>query len=436
MSLLSTLQLGVSAIVTFALLLVAVLIESFGMDVGYFYYWYSAICVLVLVLINVLVRWQARSLSQTLNGIETGLLNFKDNDFSVSLPIDVKSESGQLGRIAQAYNQVGEILRQERQSIYQRELLLDKVIQTSPLSMVLTDDNHKVLYSNVAARHMFFAGRRFEGLDFYHLIEQSPQSLQQAIKAGKDALCSLEIEGDEQTYHISQSQFLLNARHHKLFLFKQLTRELNRQEVEIWKKVIRVISHELNNSLAPMSSMAHSGKLLVGEDKKLNLIFDTIEERVEHLNGFIQGYAKFSKLPMPQRKLVEWQAFCDKLQQHCEFVIGDRLPKEAVSIDPAQMEQVLINLIKNAAEAGSPTDQIILTVTKQAQSFVIMVCDRGSGMSDKVLQSALLPFYSTKQTGTGLGLSLCREIVEAHEGKIAINNREGGGLRVTIWLRL
>jgi signal transduction histidine kinase len=95
---------------------------------------------------------------------------------------------------------------------------------------------------------------------------------------------------------------------------------------------------------------------------------------------------------------------------------------------------VLINLIKNAAESGSVVEQIILAVEQQPNQFIVTLSDRGSGMSQQVLQSALLPFYSTKQTGTGLGLPLCREIVEAHEGKMGLSNREGGGLKVTIWL--
>ncbi|MCJ8274389.1 MAG: ATP-binding protein [Psychrosphaera sp.] len=421
----------VTTVILLLIAMVSCLLVIAEFEIPYFGYWLAGVTVVCLGVGLTLTGVATNRMSTMLGALETGLLNFKDNDFSISLPEDKNDE---LSRLAALYNQVGEILRKERQSIYQRELLLDKVIQSSPLSMILTDEKQRILYSNIAARHLFNNGRRCEGMNFHELIEAAPDPLIQAVKSGKDGLFSISGEDEDQTYHLSQSQFLLNAKHHRLYLFKQLTRELNRQEVAIWKKVIRVISHELNNSLAPISSMAHSGKLLAKGDKKLNLIFNTVQDRVKHLNGFIQGYAEFSRLPMPQLKPVYWQSYIEGLMQQKPFCIAGSLPKGEVHIDPAQMEQVLINLIKNAVESGSDTAKITLKIEEHPKHFMLTLADRGSGMSDKVLESALLPFYSTKQTGTGLGLPLCREIVEAHEGKMAINNRDGGGLKVSIWL--
>lgn len=425
------LYLMVTVVVVLVTVLVVGLLRFVVIAEPYQAYWFIGVLLIALMVGLALTHHFTRRMRDMLRALETGLLNFKDNDFSISLP---DSQNDELGRLAGLYNQVGEILRKERQSIYQRELLLDKVVQSSPLCMVLTDEYQRVLFSNIAARHLFNQGKGFEGSDFYRLIDDGPQSVKQAITSGKDGLFTISESQEEQTYHLSQSRFLLNARHHRLYLFKHLTKELNRQEVTIWKKAIRVISHELNNSLAPMSSMAHSGKLLVKDDKKLNLIFNTIEDRVKHLNGFIQGYATFSRLPLPQRQTVVWAEYIHGLSQQVEFVVKGQLPTKDADFDPAQMTQVLINLIKNAAESGSDSSDIQLSVSEQADSFQLTLTDRGSGMSDKVLQNALLPFYSTKQTGTGLGLPLCREIVEAHDGKIALNNRQGGGLRVSIWL--
>jgi two-component system, NtrC family, nitrogen regulation sensor histidine kinase NtrY len=98
------------------------------------------------------------------------------------------------------------------------------------------------------------------------------------------------------------------------------------------------------------------------------------------------------------------------------------------------LEQVMINLLKNAAESGSATDEITVIVREEREGFTIEVADRGSGLSDNVLRDALLPFYSTKPAGTGLGLTLCREIVEAHGGRLSITNRPGGGALVSVWL--
>jgi signal transduction histidine kinase len=102
--------------------------------------------------------------------------------------------------------------------------------------------------------------------------------------------------------------------------------------------------------------------------------------------------------------------------------------------DPAQIEQVIINLVKNAKEAGAPPDSIELHVHEHAAGWRLQLLDRGAGMSEEVLRNALLPFYSTKPSGAGLGLTLCREVIEAHGGRISLANRPGGGLAATLWI--
>ena len=226
------------------------------------------------------------------------------------------------------------------------------------------------------------------------------------------------------------------GRPHRLQLYRRMTRELSRQEVHTWKRVIRVISHELNNSLAPISSLSHSGAELArrGDLARLPGVFASIGDRAKHLHGFISGYASFAKLPTPQAREVAWEPFLEALGLHARFKLSAPAPKQAGWFDPTQIEQVLINLIKNAHEAGGDEDEVSLGVHIVGRDCLIDVSDRGPGMSETVLAQALLPFYSTKRSGTGLGLALAREISEAHGGRIALANRDGGGLRVTLVL--
>ena len=219
-------------------------------------------------------------------------------------------------------------------------------------------------------------------------------------------------------------------------LLRQLTTELRRQEVQTWKKVIRVISHELNNSLAPVASLAHSGAELVrrGQHERLESIFGMIEERARHLEGFIRGYARFAKLPSPRLEATAWSLLVDRLRSQIDFTVDGPLPEERVRVDVPQMEQALLNLLKNAHESGSAPEQVALRVRRTPGLLRIEVMDRGTGMSEAVLANALVPFYSTKRSGTGLGLALAREIAEAHGGRISLNNREGGGLSVAMVL--
>ncbi|MEL4241270.1 sensor histidine kinase [Shewanella xiamenensis] len=382
------------------------------------------------------VAWFTRHLARSLNALEVGLLNFNDNDFSVSIPANGE---GQLKALAELFNDSAAKLRQERQYIYQRELLLDKVIQSSPNVMLLFNDHQKLMYANDAARHLFHIKGKMEGLSLDELLQDLPEALALALKQEKSGLFTMG-EDDTETWYLSRGQFLLNNQQHNLILLKQMTRELNRQEVAVWKKVIRIISHELNNSVAPIASMVNSGRLLTKDldNPKLKLIFDTIESRTNHLSQFIFNYARFAKLPLPQRRQVAWQQLIEHLTQHYPFTLANELPAEMGYFDQGQMEQVLLNLLKNAHESGSDPDEVMLTIRFQTlvdgAGFIIKIEDRGSGMSEEVLEQALLPFYSTKQSGTGLGLPLCREIIEAHEGSISMHNRTDGGLSVQLWL--
>ena len=393
---------------------------------------------LVALLLAPLVAWGARQLterwSRTARALNDGILSLKDRDFSVSV---TEVTSDELGALVASYNGLGERLRVERQSLYQRELMLDTVIQTTPLALVLTNDADAVLYSNAAARRLFAAGRKLEGERFARYLAQSPAPLREAIERGGDTLFTLEIAGEPEVYHVSQRSFLLNAVPHRLLLLKQLTREINSQEVATWKRVIRVIAHELNNSLAPISSLAHSGQILAQappDPEQLTRVFATIEDRARHLAGFIEGYAQFAKLPQPRLAPVAWAVLIERLRVVVAFTLAGPLPEHAASFDTAQIEQALINLLKNARESGADPASIELAVNPAARGFTIEVRDHGPGFTPQALENALVPFYSTKQSGTGLGLTLCREIVEAHGGRLRIANRTAGGAVVTLWL--
>lgn len=392
------------------------------------------ICLLVLLPLS---AWMAHVLVEPmrriLRALESAVASYRDGDYSMSIGTKRDDELGDLIRM---HNQLGTILREQRQHLAQRELLLDTVVQNTPVALVLTDASNKVTYANIAARHLFNEGRTLVGLGFEAVMATMPDTLRAAAATDEDALFTVELEGSEETFHLSQRGFRLQGRPHRLRLYRRMTRELSRQEVQTWKRVIRVISHELNNSLAPITSLSHSGIELVrrGDLERLPGVFASIGDRARHLHGFIAGYASFAKLPAPQSRAVPWAPFLQALALHASFRLDGALPEQPGWFDPSQIEQVLINLIKNAHEAGGDPAAVTVAVRVSGRDTLVMVDDRGPGMSDTVLAQALLPFYSTKRSGTGLGLALAREISEAHGGRVALGNRDGGGLRVTLVL--
>jgi signal transduction histidine kinase len=153
-----------------------------------------------------------------------------------------------------------------------------------------------------------------------------------------------------------------------------------------------------------------------------------------HLSGFVDGYSRFAKLPHPRLAPVEWRRFLSSLQAVSPFRVDGEVPAGSGVFDESQLQQVLLNLVRNAREAGSPEQEIRVSVTPSRGGWQVEVLDRGTGMSEEVLANALLPFYSTKASGTGLGLTLCREIVEGHGGTLDVGNRSDGGATVRIWL--
>ena len=378
-----------------------------------------------------------RSLFRALAG---SVNSYRDGEYNFGIHWRGNDE---LAELVQSHAALGEVLREQRLSLVQRELLLDTMVQNTPVAMLLIapggDGVRRVIFANVAARKLLHSGWKLEGQDYDALIGSAPVEMREALARGGDSLFAIgseEEDGEEQVYHLARRNFRLNGRPHELLLLRLLTSELRRQEVMTWKKVIRVISHELNNSLAPVASLAHSGAELVrrGRHDRLEEVFGTIEERARHLEGFIRGYARFAKLPQPQLQTVHWRAFFEGLQRQIAFELT--MPEADIDgrIDVAQLEQALLNLLKNAHESGTTPEGVSVRVTRLPDWLRIEVMDRGTGMNDAVLQNALVPFYSTKRNGTGLGLALTREIIEAHGGRLSLHNRDGGGLCVAIQL--
>jgi signal transduction histidine kinase len=339
------------------------------------------------------------------------------------------------GATRERNTQLSAQLEEQRSSGERREGLLRTVIETAPVALVLFGEAGSIVFTNRSARELFFEGMAVEGQNFLSMINRAPASLRQALTSGGDELFSVEGTAGRETFHLSRRHLDGGQ---TLIAVRSVTQEINRHQVASLKTVIRIISHEINNSLGPIASLVSSAKKILQRPEhipKLPAMFETIQERTLHLKGFLDGYARLAKIPPPKPVSVTWGPFLDGLRGFWpELQIGAP-PERSGFFDRAQIQQVLINLIKNAYEVGGPKEEVKVDVAAAEEGGCrISVLDRGPGVSDEIMESIFVPFFTTKPTGSGLGLALSREIVELHQGRLGLRRRDGGGMSVSVWL--
>jgi two-component system, NtrC family, nitrogen regulation sensor histidine kinase NtrY len=399
----------------------------------------------LLLLATLLLRHSAARTRDQVQALGTLVLAWQDREFasSIALPDDPE-----LRELTQNLNALGDNLRHERRALLERELMLDTAVHDSQTALLLIDRTDAVVYANIAARSIFTrdpahtkAASALEGSRFAQLLLPLPQNFADALRSEQASLVTVETPAPDfstEHYHVSSRSFRLHTQPHVLKSIQRVTPELARQEVATWKKTIRVLSHELNNSLAPIRSLCTSSTELLrrGATEQIAPLLAIIDERAGHLSAFLDHYARFAKLPVPKPEWRSWQSYLPAVLTLAGCGQVGQLPNNPAWFDPVQMEQVLLNLLRNAIEAGSAPEQITIDILHIDQRVRIQISDQGEGMSEAVMAQALLPFYSTKRQGSGIGLALCREILEAHGGSISLAHNTPRGLRVQLWLTM
>jgi len=232
-------------------------------------------------------------------------------------------------------------------------------------------------------------------------------------------------------WEIRRRSFREGGKPHELLVISELSRALREEERQAWQRIVRVIGHELNSSLAPIKSMAGTIRKLVGrdplpadwrEDTRAGL--SIIHDRAESLERFMGAYARLARLPLPTRRGAELSALVRRVASlHEERITIEHGPAVYLSIDPDQIEQVFINLMRNAVEAAGDRGGVRVRWRGNGSAVVVEVEDDGPGLART--DNLWVPFFTTKPHGTGIGLVLSREIVENHGGSIALENRVG-----------
>ena len=352
----------------------------------------------------------------------------------------VENPRDPLGEVMLQINAMAATLRDQRLGALEATALLRKVMAEIDVAVFAFDPQQ-------ALRLVNRAGERLLAMPSERMLARDATSL---------GLGEFLIGPDERTiqrsfpigagrWGVSRSLFREGGVSHYLLVVTDLTRPLREEELKAWQRLVRVLGHELNNSLTPIKSIAQSLELLVKTDPRpddwqedMSRGLSVIATRSEALSRFMSAYARLAKLPAPKFGAVEVTALLRRVVtlETRLHVFFEECPPLTVQGDADQLEQVLINLIRNAVDASLETGGRVFVRHERTPSVVeIVVRDEGPGLSNTA--NLFVPFFTTKRGGSGIGLVLSRQIAEAHNGSLSLRNAsEGPGCEAMLTLPL
>ncbi len=373
---------------------------------------------------------------QTLANIVAAL---REDDYSFRARGARRNDS--LGDLALEINALAATLQQQRNSAQDALALADRVMTSMQSPVLAFDGSGRLRLLNAAAERFFHLShdaslnRTAEALGLAELSVLADESLYT-----RAAPATANPTTAQPRWSVRRSNFRLYGVPHTLFVLSDMAAALQQEERVAWQRLIRVLGHEINNSLTPIKSIAgtlrtrplqfapsHTSQDV--DDFRRGL--SVIEDRAESLNRFLQAYQQLSRLPPPTLRLVSLRSLIERTlplepRLRVQLVAAPDLTLQA---DPDQLQQLLINLIKNAADAALDSDlrneqpQVSIAYQTDVAQLSVQVIDNGPGLLNP--QNLFVPFYTTKPQGTGIGLTLCRQIAAAHRGTVQLRNREG-----------
>ncbi|MCB9283287.1 MAG: hypothetical protein H6563_04370 [Lewinellaceae bacterium] len=378
------------------------------------------------------------------------LLNIKYDDYEAHY----SSQSGENSQkeLSSAFNLItGKFrsIRQEKEAQYQ---FLQAIVENVDTGLICFDEAGRTVLMNRGIQQSLHKSY-FPNLDSLKKYNASLYTTLREIVPGEKKLAKLVV--NNQILQLSIRKTILNMQDESLHLYalQNIHAELEQQEVESWQKLIRILTHEILNSITPVVSLAGMANEMIqspalsgpGLDD-LRQSIQAIQRRSDGLLHFTEAYRQLTKIPPPKFEPTDPVQLLERVLvlfsrpiQEGGLQIVRHFPVNPVTVlmDPNLMEQVFINLIKNALEAlaGRPEPELTLLVNREATGLIaISIADNGPGIPEELLSQIFVPFFTTKQEGSGIGLSLSRQIVHLHKGSIFITTPVGGGSCFTIHL--
>jgi two-component system nitrogen regulation sensor histidine kinase NtrY len=367
---------------------------------------------------------------QTLSNL---LAAMREEDFSIRAR-GARSDDA-LGEVMIEVNALSQTLREQRLGALEAAALLRTVIEEIDVAIFTFDNSHTLKLVNRAGERLL--ARPSERLLGFTAAELG---LAGCIQGESARTVELSFPGGAGRWGLRRGSFRQDGLPHDLIVLSDLSRTLREEERQAWQRLIRVLGHELNNSLAPIQSVAQSmesnlqrAQIDRPPSSKIDVVLDDLRQglaiirsRTEALGRFMAAYARLARLPQPTLAPVDLRELVRRVAEletrvRVQVVEG---PPVTISADRDQLEQLLINLIRNAAEAVREIGGEVLVKWSLERSRVqLSIIDDGPGLSNTT--NLFVPFFTTKPGGSGIGLVLCRQIAEAHGGSLTLENRYG-----------
>lgn len=377
----------------------------------------------------ILLVLQVYFLGRYLFRIQRVLVSFVDSVGSVDAPeLQFSSSRSILYSLESRLNQLKTEVTRSRIEQQKQKGFLDIVVDTMEIALICMNQQQEVVFSNKA----FHSLVKDRTVSSFKEIERLNPGLADALRQlSMDTLTMAVLPQFKAS--VRSKSFILEQQEHTLYSIQNIQREADLQETESWQKLIRVLTHEIMNSMGPVISLSKSLTKSVNQPEKILEGLNTIENTGEGLTQFIKEYRKLSLLPPPEKKYFS----VSTLFKQTEALFGEEVasgniifknesghPEAMLHADPHQIGQILINLIKNAFESMRHTEDgtILVTAYRTGNRMELQVEDNGPGIPEEIQEHIFIPFFSTKSGGTGIGLSLSRQIMNGHGGTIQFSS--------------